>query len=49
MVYGFQNQKKYHILENALREEAEKLRPIREAELVREKAIRDESITYPFI
>ncbi|KAL2730713.1 hypothetical protein V1478_005126 [Vespula squamosa] len=34
--------KKYHILENALREEEEKLRPIREAEFAREKAIRDE-------
>lgn len=49
MVYGFKNQKKYHILESVLREEEEKLRPIREAELAREKAIRDESITYPFM
>ncbi|XP_043682684.1 uncharacterized protein LOC122635984 [Vespula pensylvanica] len=42
VVCGFKNQKKYHILESALREEEERLRPIREAELAREKAIRDE-------
>ncbi|KAI4488489.1 hypothetical protein M0802_011595 [Mischocyttarus mexicanus] len=42
IVYGFNKHKKYYALESALREEEERLRPIKEAQLAREKAIRDE-------
>ncbi|KAI4477431.1 PREDICTED: ATP synthase subunit e, mitochondrial-like [Polistes canadensis] len=42
IVYGFNKHKKYHALESALREEEERIKPIREAQLAREKAIRTE-------
>lgn len=37
IVYGFMKHKKYSIIASAIREEEERLRPIKEAKLAREK------------